>query len=137
MTDTELCIPCRMKKWAGILQEAAALQLWPAISTPALRDELKHTFWLLNRVNSAEALARKLSRHPVFKDYKVILAAGNGQIDDAEENQKSFDKVVDAMLEAENPGCFDRPDKTFIDLYMKSGLYITERYRISTRARRA
>ena len=31
MTDTELCIPCRMKKWAGILQEAAALQLWPAI----------------------------------------------------------------------------------------------------------
>ena len=25
-----------------------------------------------------------------------------------------------------NPGCFDMPDKTFIDLYMKSGLYITE-----------
>lgn len=30
------------------------------------------------------------------------------------------------MLEEENPGCFDMPDKTFIDLYMKSGLYITE-----------
>ena len=30
------------------------------------------------------------------------------------------------MLEQENPGCFDLPDKTFIDLYMKSGLYITE-----------
>ncbi|MBR5099558.1 MAG: hypothetical protein IK091_10105 [Spirochaetales bacterium] len=30
------------------------------------------------------------------------------------------------MLENENPGCFDKPDKTFIDLYMKSGLYITE-----------
>ena len=30
------------------------------------------------------------------------------------------------MLETENPGCFDDPDKTFIDLYMKSGLYITE-----------
>ncbi len=29
-------------------------------------------------------------------------------------------------LEQENPGCFDMPDKTFIDLYMKSGLYITE-----------
>ena len=25
-----------------------------------------------------------------------------------------------------NPVCFDMPDKTFIDLYMKSGLYITE-----------
>ena len=30
------------------------------------------------------------------------------------------------MLEKENPGCFDMPDKTFIDLYMKSGLYIAE-----------
>ena len=29
-------------------------------------------------------------------------------------------------LEKENPGCFDDPTKTFADLYMKSGLYITE-----------
>ena len=34
-------------------------------------------------------------------------------------------KMVDE-LEAENPGCFDDPDNTFADLYMKSGLYITE-----------
>ena len=34
-------------------------------------------------------------------------------------------KMVD-LLEIENPGCFEMPDKTFIDLYMKSGLYITE-----------
>lgn len=34
-------------------------------------------------------------------------------------------KMVD-MLEDENPGCFDSPDRTFIDLYMKSGLYIAE-----------
>ena len=26
----------------------------------------------------------------------------------------------------ENPGCFDDPTKTFIDPYMKSGLYIAE-----------
>ena len=30
------------------------------------------------------------------------------------------------LLEQENPGCFDDPDKTFADLYMKSGQYITE-----------
>ena len=30
------------------------------------------------------------------------------------------------MLEKENPGCFDDPTATFADLYMKSGLYITE-----------
>ena len=30
------------------------------------------------------------------------------------------------LLEQENPGCFDDPGKTFLDPYMKSGLYITE-----------
>lgn len=30
------------------------------------------------------------------------------------------------QLEENNPGCFDDPTKTFADLYMKSGLYITE-----------
>lgn len=30
------------------------------------------------------------------------------------------------QLDENNPGCFDDPDKTFADLYMKSGLYITE-----------
>ncbi len=29
-------------------------------------------------------------------------------------------------LEENNPGCFDDPNNTFADLYMKSGLYITE-----------
>lgn len=34
-------------------------------------------------------------------------------------------KMVD-QLEEENPGCFDNPDYTFIDLYMKSGMYPAE-----------
>lgn len=29
-------------------------------------------------------------------------------------------------LETNNPGIFDDPNRTFADLYMKSGLYITE-----------
>lgn len=33
--------------------------------------------------------------------------------------------MVDS-LEEDNPGIYDNPGKTFIDLYMKSGLYITE-----------
>lgn len=66
-------------------------------STSELREELRHTFWLLNRVDSAKALAAKLKAHPVFKDYKIILAAGDGKIDDDDANQKSFDKVVKAI----------------------------------------
>lgn len=35
------------------------------------------------------------------------------------------EKMADG-LEEQNPGCFDDPEHTFADLYMKSGLYITE-----------
>ena len=66
-------------------------------STPELRAELQHTFWLLDRVESAKALAKKLHEHPVFKDYEIILAAGDGRIDNDDENKKSYDKVVDAI----------------------------------------
>ena len=66
-------------------------------STPELRNELKHTFWLLNRVESARLLAEKLKAHPIFCDYEIILAAGDGKIDDDDETKKSYDKVVDAI----------------------------------------
>ena len=66
-------------------------------STEELRDELKHTFWLLDRVDSARALAKKLAEHPVFSEYEIVLAAGDGKIDDDDENMKSFDKVVEAI----------------------------------------
>lgn len=73
-------------------------------STPELRDELRHTFWMLNRVDSARALAKMLRQHEVFKDYEIILAAGDGKIDDDEENEKSFDKVRNAIAKAEKGG---------------------------------
>lgn len=71
-------------------------------STEELRNELKHTFWLLNRVDSAKALAKKLEQHPAFGEYKIILAAGDEIMDglelvSEEENKKSFDKVVAAV----------------------------------------
>ena len=68
-------------------------------STPELRNELKHTFWILNRVASAKALARKLKLHPVFRDYEIVLAAGDGRLDDDDENEKAFDKVTKAIAE--------------------------------------
>ncbi len=78
------------------LDALTSLEKYP-FSTPELRNELKHTFWLLNRVDSAMALAKKLEKHPVFKDYKIILAAGDGKLDDADETEKSFNRVVDAI----------------------------------------
>ena len=76
-------------------------------STEELRKELKHTLWLLKYVSSAKALAKKLQNHEVFKDYKIVLAAGDGKIDNEgnfsdeisfDKNIKnSYDKVVDAI----------------------------------------
>ena len=66
-------------------------------STEKLRNELKHSFWLLDRVESARLMAKKLKEHPVFKEYEIILAAGDGRVDDDDENEKSFDKVVAAI----------------------------------------
>lgn len=81
--------------------DALTLQKKYPFSTPELRNELKHTFWILDRVESARALAKKLNDHPVFKDYKVVLAAGDGKIDDTDETRKSFDKVIDAIAHNE------------------------------------
>lgn len=72
------------------------------------RHQLDHSFWLLPRVASAKALEALLKKHPVFKDYQVILAAGDGEslVDseremeesqESKKNQKSYDKVKEAI----------------------------------------
>lgn len=81
--------------------DALTVQKKFPFSTPELRKELKHTFWILDRVASAKALVKKLREHPVFMDYEIVLAAGDGKIDDDDENEKSFDKVVKAIGEHE------------------------------------
>lgn len=75
-------------------------------STPELRDEIRHSFWLLNRVASAKALQRLLKQHPVFKDYDVVLAAGDGRNDDSDLAivGKSLDAVQSAIATAEEIG---------------------------------
>lgn len=85
-------------------------------STPELRDEIQHSFWLLNRVASAKALERMLKTHPVFGEYTVILAAGDGRphtdetdgldedADDSVTVGKSLDKVRAAIARAEAGG---------------------------------
>jgi superfamily II DNA or RNA helicase len=74
-------------------------------STPELREELKHTFWYVgNRVDSVKALEKLLKEDPIFKDYKVIVAAGDGRSFEEEENdfkgnESSFQKVKTAIAE--------------------------------------
>lgn len=75
-------------------------------STPELRDEIRHSFWLLDRVASAKALERMLKKHEVFKDYTIVLAAGDGRSADADVALagKSLDRVRSVIAEAEKTG---------------------------------
>ena len=67
-------------------------------STEELRIELAHTLWLLNRVESAKALARLLQEEGSgFEDYEVVLAAGDGRLSEEAETLSSYKKVKEAI----------------------------------------
>ncbi len=67
-------------------------------ATEALRKEMAHTLWLLKWVNSAKALAKLLNEEGCgFKDYEVVLAAGDGRLNDDDEKIKSYNKVKEAI----------------------------------------
>ena len=91
-----------VRKW---LDRLTKNEKYP-FSTSALRRELKHTFWLLDRVASAKALARLLKDDAVFMHYEIIIAAGDGrdleeEAEDFIANEKSYDKVLRAIAEKE------------------------------------
>ena len=83
-----------VKKWLASLSTG---EKYP-FSTPELRAALPHTLWLLNRVASARALKRLLEADPVFGEYHVVLAAGDGSADDeAPPSDPAFDRVREAI----------------------------------------
>ncbi|MGM0855881.1 MAG: DEAD/DEAH box helicase [Pseudomonadota bacterium] len=49
---------------------------YPFDRDTGLFQELDHTLWYLNRVDSAYALKKALEDHPVFSHFHIILAAG-------------------------------------------------------------
>ncbi len=64
-------------------------------STPELRAELKHTLWVLNRVASVKALEAILKEEgSLFKDYEIVIAAGDGKRIDDED-----DVISDAAIQ--------------------------------------
>ncbi len=84
----------------------AANEKYP-FSTPELRDEIRHSFWLLNRVASAKALQRLLKKHEVFQHYTVVLAAGDGRIDEEADpvaGGRALGRVREAIADAEAAG---------------------------------
>ncbi|MGV3029383.1 DEAD/DEAH box helicase family protein [Streptococcus suis] len=87
-----------VKEWLNTLTSS---EKYP-FSTRELRREIKHSFWLLDRVASAKALKDLLEDHPTFDRYKIVLAAGSAsqrEVEDTEANGKSLDMVRKAIAE--------------------------------------
>lgn len=84
-----------VKKWLNTLTQN---EKYPF--SDEYRHELKHTFWLLDRVDSAKALAALLKKHPVFENYTVVLAVGDGKMldhTDEQQTQTALERVRQAV----------------------------------------
>jgi hypothetical protein len=70
-------------------------------STTELREQLKHTFWLLPGVKECNAMKKLLNNHPIFgEDYEIVLAAGKG--DDEHAGDSALEKVRTAIKNTHN-----------------------------------
>ena len=94
------------EKVRAFLRALATQEKYP-FSTPALREELRHTIWLFNRVASVKALARLLKEEgSAFRDYEVVIAAGDGRgVDEEEEviSETALRRVKQAIASSGKP----------------------------------
>ena len=79
------------------LQALTTQEKFP-FSTEELRKEMAHTFWLFNHVSSVKAMARLLQEGgSPFADYTVVIAAGDGSLDENTETVKAYNRAKEAI----------------------------------------
>lgn len=59
------------------------------------RDIFRHTLWMVPGVKAAKALTAMLRNHPVFRLFKIVNVAGDG--DEEEPNEEALRKVNNAI----------------------------------------
>ena len=62
--------------------DARAVSIYGQLGLNLGMPPLRHSVWWLNRVNSVNALVRKLRNHPYFSRYVIVNAAGSEDSDD-------------------------------------------------------
>jgi len=63
-----------------------------------IKKHLKHMYWYMTSINSVKAMARKLKDHSFFKQYKIVVAAG----DNDGERGDTLELVRDAIFKVDN-----------------------------------
>lgn len=90
-----------VKRFLNLLCTKDATNNFP-FSTDEYRGMFRHTLWVVSHVDEAKALSQLLHEHNIFKRFKIINVAGNGDSDEQREN----------ALDAVNNAIGDLPEKT-------------------------
>lgn len=64
-------------------------------STTAYRENFRHSLWIVPGVKEARALSGMLQQHRVFRDFKIVNVAGDG---DEEDNYSDALKAVETAI---------------------------------------
>lgn len=64
---------------------ARAISVFGKLGSQLGCPPVRHTVWWLNRVDSINALAKKLAKHPYFSKFEIINASGTESIKDGDE----------------------------------------------------
>lgn len=71
---------------------ARAISVFGKLGTQLGCPPVRHSVWWLNRVDSINALAKKLRTHPYFSKFEIINASGTGSKDDDDDTIIARDK---------------------------------------------
>lgn len=71
---------------------ARAISVFGKLGTQLGCPPVRHSVWWLNRVDSINALSKKLSQHPYFSKFEIINASGTGTNDDDDDTIIARDK---------------------------------------------
>lgn len=72
-------------------------------ATQEYRDNFRHSLWMIPGVKEARALSALLKSHPVFSHFNIVNVAGDGDVD--EDNEEALKKVENAIT--------DKPQETY------------------------
>lgn len=100
--DGEFVHKAHIENFLDLLTKTDEESMYP-FANKRYRDIFRHTLWMVPGVKSAKALANMLREHPVFRFFKVVNVAGDG------DEEKNFNDALKEVNEAIGPD----PDKTF------------------------
>lgn len=72
--------------------DARAISVFGKLGSQLGVPPVRHTVWWLNRVDSINALAKKLSKHPYFSKFEIINASGTGSSENDDDMVIARDK---------------------------------------------